>query len=96
MKEDNPNPEQMTAKQRHSAASAEAALADVESAKFDGPKALQHFLEDHADSAVTEEEGRRQFAEAKAAAVQRKKEALLLYGESFLSWVAAGDDEDDL
>lgn len=96
MKEDNPGAEPMTAKQRHSAASAEAAFADVASAKFDGPMALHRFLEDRAHSDVTEEEGRRQFAEAKAAAVQRKKEALLQYGESFLSWVDANDDEDNL
>lgn len=96
MKDDKLHPEQMTAKQRHSAASAEAALADVALAKFDDPTALQDFLNDRADSAVTEEEGRRRFAAARAAAVQRKEEAVLQYGETLIAWVNADDEEDDL
>lgn len=92
MKEDTPHPEPMTAKQRHSAASAEAALADVALAKFDSPRALQHFLESRAEG---EDEGRRQFAAARAAAAQRKEEALLQYGESLIAWVNADYDEEE-
>ena len=96
MNDDKTHPEQMTAKQRHGAASAEAALADVALAKFDDPTALQHFLKDRADNTATEDEGRQQFADARAAAVQRKEEALLQYGESLIAWVNADDEEEEL
>lgn len=97
MKDDKLHPEPMTAKQRHGAASAEAALADLALAKFDSPRALQLFLESRAvDEAEGEDEGRRQFAAARAAAVQRKEEALLQYGESLIAWVNADDEEEEL